>query len=377
MRIAVNTRLLLAHRLEGIGRFKHEVLQRLVERHPEHEFIFLFDRPYDDSFLYGPQVKAVVVPPPSRHPILWYLWFEWAVPVVLARYKPDVFLSMDGYCSLRSSVPTVMVTHDIAHVHYPLQIPKLVRWYYQYFVPRYLKRADTIITVSNFCREDISNHYGIPTNKIRVAGNAAHPRFIPLSEEEKTKVRQQYADGQEYFFYLGALHPRKNIARLLKAFDRFKARSAASTKLLIGGRFAWQNSDIKAAYDQSAFQGDIHFLGYLHDEDLPRLTGSALAMTYVSLFEGFGVPIIEAMQAGVPVMTSSVSSMPEVAGDAALLVDPKNVDEIARGLERLAGDAAFRNKRSEQGLARAAAYTWENTADVIESAINDVVKDAD
>ncbi len=373
MRIAVNTRLLLPHRLEGIGRFKHEVLQRLVERHPEHEFIFLFDRPYDDSFLYGPQVKAVVVPPPSRHPILWYLWFEWAVPMVLARYKPDVFLSMDGYCSLRSSVPTVMVTHDIAHVHYPLQIPKLVRWYYQYFVPRYLNRADNVVTVSNFCREDISNHYGIPRNKIRVAGNAAHPRFIPLDGEEQTKVRQQYADGQEYFFYLGALHPRKNIVRLLKAFDLFKSRSAASTKLLIGGRFAWQNSDIKAAYDQSAFQNDIHFLGYVSDEELPRITASALALTYVSLFEGFGVPIIEAMQAGVPVMTSSVSSMPEVAGNAALLVDPKKVDEIAEGLQRLAEDAALRTELSSKGLRRAATYTWEHTADVIEQVIKDLV----
>lgn len=373
MRIAVNTRLLLPHRLEGIGRFKHEVLQRLVQRHPEHEFLFLFDRLYDPSFLYGPQVRAMEVPPPSRHPLLWYLWFEWALPWVLARQKADVFLSMDGYCSLRTKVPTVMVTHDIAHVHYPLQVPALVRAYYQYFVPRYLRRADSVVTVSNFCREDISTHYDLPKSEIRVAGNAAHASFVPLSEEDQTAVRQQYADGQNYFFYLGALHPRKNIARLLEAFSLFKARTAAATKLLIGGRFAWQNSDIKAAYDQSAFQSDIHFLGYISDEALPRITASALALTYVSLFEGFGVPIIEAMQAGVPVMTSSVSSMPEVAGGAALLVDPNSIEEIALGLQRMATDAALREELSIKGFKRAAAYTWESTTDVIEQALSGVV----
>lgn len=377
MRIAVNTRLLLPQRLEGIGRFKHEVLQRLVERYPEHEFLFLFDRPYDDCFVYGPNVEAVVVPPPSRHPVLWYLWFEWALPLVLSRHRADVFLSMDGYCSLRTKVPTVMVTHDIAHVHYPEQVPAAARWYYNHFVPRYLARANSVVTVSDFCRSDISEHYAIPLDKIRVAGNAAHPRFVPLDAKGQARVRQQYAEGQQYFFYLGALHPRKNIARLLQAFSAFKAQTSSPVKLLIGGRFAWQSGGIKTAYDQSEYREDIHFLGYVQDEDLVRIIASAMALTYVSLFEGFGVPIIEAMQAGVPVMTSSVSSMPEVAGDAGLLVDPTNTVEIAAGMQRLYEDEGLRQQLSKRGFNRAGIYTWEQTTDVIEQALNGVARDAD
>ena len=373
MRIAVNTRLLLPNRLEGIGRFKHEVLRRLVARHPEHQFLFLFDRPFDEAFVYGSQVRAVQLPPPSRHPLLWYLWFEWAVPLALRTHKADVFLSMDGYCSLRTKVPTVMVTHDIAHVHYPGQVPAAARWYYQYFVPRYLQRADELVTVSNFCRQDIHAQYGVPAEQIRVAGNAAKPSFVPLSNTEKDTVKQQYSKGEDYFFYLGALHPRKNIIRLLQAFDLFKKQTGSSMKLLVGGRLAWQSGSIKVAYENASSRADIHFLGYVSDEDLPRLTGAALALTYVSLFEGFGVPIIEAMQAGVPVMTSNVSSMPEVAGDAALLVDPTDEQQIAQGMQQLMADQQLRQTLIAKGMQRAAQFSWENTTDIIEEAINAAV----
>ena len=369
MQIAVNTRLLLSNRLEGIGRFKHEVLRRLVERYPEHEFLFLFDRPFDERFLYGTNVYPLVVQPPSRHPLLWYLWFEWAVPTVLRRHKADVFLSMDGYCSLRTRVPTAMVTHDIAHVHYPLQVPRAARWYYQYFVPRYLKRADALVTVSDFCRLDISTQYGIPAGKIQVACNAAHPDFVPLSDVDKEQVKAQYAHGQDYFFYLGALHPRKNIIGLMEAFDRFKEQTGAPVKLLIGGRFAWQSGGIREAYERIGAKEDIEFLGYVSDQDLPLITGAALAMTYVSLFEGFGVPIIEAMQAGVPVITSNVSSMPEVGGEAALLVDPKNEAEIAVAMQRIFNEPELSAQLIQRGYKQAQQFSWERATAVVDAAL--------
>jgi glycosyltransferase involved in cell wall biosynthesis len=374
MRIAINTRLLLPDRLEGIGRFTHEITRRLVERRPQDEFLLLFDRPYDERFRYAANVTPLHIPPPARRDLLWKLWFEWTVPYVLRRQKADVFLSMDGYCSLRTKVPTVMVTHDIAHVHYPEQIPAWALRYYNRYVPQYLERAERVITVSDFCKRDIHKHYGTPLNKITVAGNAPSPTFQPLTADQKDSVSQQYAAGQAYFFYLGAIHPRKNIVRLLEAFTLFKQRTGAPVKLLIAGRFAWQTSDINAAYENSPVKDDIHFLGYVSDEELPRLVGGALALTYVSLFEGFGVPLLEAMSAHVPVLTSNVSSLPEVAGDAALLVDPTNTVAIAQGLERLHRDATLRESLVAKGHARVDHYTWENAVDVVNDALMTLTK---
>ena len=369
MRIAVNTRFLLTDRLEGIGRFTHEVARRLVERHPEHEFLFLFDRPYNEVFVYEDNVRPLMLPPPARRAWLWYLWFEWAIPIALKWYKADVFLSMDGYCSLRSKVPTVMVIHDIAHVHYPEQIPASALRFYQKYLLRYLRRAEKVVTVSEFCRQDIHQHYQIPLGKITVACNAPSPAFQPLPASEKEQIKQTFTQGEDYFFYLGALHPRKNIVRLLEAFALFKQASSSPVKLLIAGRFAWQTSEIKAAYESSPVKAAIHFLGYVSDEELPRLVASALALTYVSLFEGFGVPLLEAMQAKVPVLTSSVSSLPEVAGDAALLVDPTDVSAIAAGMRRLFEEEDLRNTLIEKGTQRVQEYSWERAVEVIESAL--------
>lgn len=369
MRIAVNTRLLLTGRLEGIGRFTHEVARRLVERHPQHEFLFLFDRPYGDEFVYADNVKPIVLPPPARRGWLWYLWFEWAIPAALKWYKADAFLSMDGYCSLRSKVPTVMVSHDIAHVHYPDQVPAWALRYYDKYVPRYLSRAEKVVTVSAFCRQDIHQHYQIPLEKIAVACNAPSPTFQPLLASEKEKVKETYAEGEDYFFYLGALHPRKNIVRLLEAFALFKQQTSSPLKLLIAGRFAWQTSEIKAAYENSPVKKDIQFLGYVSDEELPRLVASALALTYISLFEGFGVPLLEAMQAQVPVLTSSVSSLPEVAGDAALLVDPTDISAMAEGMKRLYESEDLRNTLIEKGQQRVQLYSWDRAVQVVEAAL--------
>ncbi len=292
MRIAVNTRFLLPGRLEGIGWFTHEVVKRLVARRPNDEFIFLFDRPFDASFLFSDQVTPLVVPPPARHPLLWYMWFEWALPYVLKKQRADVFLSPDGYCSLRSQVPTVMVIHDIAFRHYPKQIPTWVNYYYQYFVPRYLQRAEQVLTVSDFCRQDMIEAYQVNADKISVTCNGVRPHFIPISQAEQQQTKQAFSNGQDYFFYVGAIHPRKNLPRLIAAYDLFRQQTERSVKLLISGRFAWQTGDIQQAYQAATHREDIHFLGFVDDQDLPRLIGSALGLTYVSLFEGFGVPVL-------------------------------------------------------------------------------------
>lgn len=369
MKIAINTRFLLKGQLEGVGGFTYQVVQRLVERHPEHEFIFLFDRPYAEEFIFAKNVTPVVLFPPARHPILWYLWFEWAVVRALKKYEVDVLFSPDAYLSLRSSVKTVMVVHDIAYVHYPDQIPFLFKKYHQRFVPRYLQRADTIATVSNYTKQDLIQHFPNIKHKIVVTCNGCKPDFLPLDAATCQSVRTQYAEGQAYFFYIGSINPRKNVHRLIAAFDQFKQQSQSPIKLLIGGRFGWQTGEVKTAYEEAEYKDDIVFLGYISDEELPRLMGAALALTYVSLFEGFGVPLLEAMQCGVPVITSNLSSMPEVAGEAGLLVNPHSVDDIAKKILRIFKEEKLRKDLIEKGKEQAKRFTWEIATDVIEKAI--------
>ncbi len=369
MRIAVNTRFLLPGRMEGIGRFTDEVARRLVQRHPEHEFLFFFDRPFDPAIIPASNVKPVALFPPARHPLLWFAWFEWAVPQALRRHRADVFFSPDGFCSLRSSVPTVMVTHDLAHVHFPEAVPPLVRAYYRYFVPRYLRHAARIVTVSEFTTGDIQRQFGILPEKIATACNGCDPAFSPLQEEEKRRVRDRYSGGRPYFFYIGAMHPRKNVDRLIGAFDLFKSQTGAPARLLLAGRLAWQTGPVRSAWEAACHRDDIIFAGYVPDEELPRLMGAALALTWVSLFEGFGVPLLEAMHTGTPVLCSDVSSLPEVAGEAALLVDPYSLESIAGGMARLWSDAELRRSLVEKGRAQRLKYSWDRATEVVYDSI--------
>ena len=149
MRIAVNTRLLLKGKMEGMGWFAFEVLKRMVEQHPEDQFLFLFDRPYDKQFVFGENVETRVLFPPARHPILWYIWFEISVKRALSKWKPDVFFSPDGYASLSTTVPQAMVTHDLAFIDYPQYIPKTVAAYYRFFCPKYVEKAQRVMFLSS------------------------------------------------------------------------------------------------------------------------------------------------------------------------------------------------------------------------------------
>ncbi|MBK7869742.1 MAG: glycosyltransferase family 4 protein [Saprospiraceae bacterium] len=242
-----------------------------------------------------------------------------------------------------------MVTHDIAYYHIPNLIPAKFRSYYLYFLPRHLRRADQIVTVSEYSRKDIAKHFNISLEKIAVACNSVRPEFKPLDESEKNKIRQQYAEGETYFLYVGSVHPRKNVPRLIQAFDAFKKATRTPVKLLIGGRFAWQTREVQDAYKAAKFKNDIIILGFVPDQVLPKLTGAALALTYVSLFEGFGVPLLEAMHCDVPVITSNVSSMPEVVGDAALLVNPLDIFEICKAMQFIYEDTALRQELIAKG----------------------------
>jgi len=347
MRIAVNTRLLIKDKLEGIGWFSYEVLKRLSVNHPQHEFIFIFDRAYSEEFIFSSNVTPVVIGPPARHVFLYYLWFEFSMPKILKKYKADVFFSLDGYLSLRTNISQVQVIHDLAFLKFPEHIPFLERKYYNRFFPRFAQKATNIITVSEFSKRDIIEQYGIDANKIDVV------------------VRDIYSNGFQYFIYAGSINPRKNIGRLLQAFDLFCESADCNTKLLIVGEKMWSDSNLESIYKSMKNKEKVVFTGRLAQEDLVKVMASALALTYVSLFEGFGIPLIEAMHCGVPVITSNVSSMPEVSGDAALLVDPNSVESIKKAMLQMATDGELRANLINKGNFQSQIFSWDKTAEHI------------
>ncbi len=364
LKIAINTRFLLKNKLEGIGRVTFEIVKRMVENHPEDDFIFFFDRAYDESFIFGKNVTPVILNPPARHPILWYCWFEIAIPKALKKYKPDVFLSPDNYLSLKAKTKTVLITHDLAHIHYPNEIPFLTKKFYNHYVQKYIERADQIITVSDFTKKDIIQNYGTSSDKIEVVYNACTPNFQPAEDHEKDAIRKKYAEEQAYFFYIGSINPRKNIIRLIKAFDQFKEKTKSPIKLLLGGRLAWQSGPIKDTFENAKYKSEIKLLGYLEEEELPKVISAAKALVYISLFEGFGLPILEAMYCDTPVITSKVTSMLEVAGDAALMIDPTSVDEIANAMEEIQ-DKTFAESLVQAGRKQREKFNWDRSAEQV------------
>ena len=370
MRIAVNARVLQKGRMEGVARYIYEVTRRMVANHPEHEFIFLFDRPFDKEFVFANNVTAVQIGIPARLPILFKLWFEYSVHKALRKYKADVFFSGDAYLSLRSKVPAVMVSHDLAYIHYPEHLPGHHLRYYNKYFPKFHKRADHIIAVSEATKADIIQQFDISADKISVGYNASPEGFAPVNENIKRSIRTKYSGGQRYFIYLGSLHPRKNIVKLIEAFSTYKAKHHSDHHLVIVGRPAWNFDQIQKAYQGSTYRSAIHMY---HDikEEAKVLLASADALIYISTFEGFGIPILEAFSSGVPVITSNISSMPEVAGDAAILVDPTKEEQIVKAMHNIVNDAKSAATSISKGYERTKAFDWDRTAkNVFDSIIN-------
>jgi len=374
MTIAINTRLLLDQQLEGVGWFTYETVKRLVAQHPDYQFIFFFDRPFHQRFVFAKNVKPVVLSPPARHPFLFYAWFEWSVYRALKKYQADIFISQDGFLSLRTQVPTLLVIHDLAHVHFPNQVKAMEQRYYNYFMPKFAQKATRIATVSEYSKKDIYEQYGVPLNNIDVVYNGARPSFKPLSNLIKTQTKAKYTAGEDFFFYVGAVHPRKNVHRLIAAFDLFKQQTNAPIQLLIAGRFAWQTGVVKTAYEQAQFQKDINFLGYVADEEVPLLMASAFAFTYISLFEGFGIPLLEAMYCEVPVITSNTSSMPEVIGTAGLTVDPVSISAIVAAMTNLYKNQELQQELSSNAKFERLKFNWDLTTDRLEKSIEKMMQ---
>lgn len=362
MRIGINARLLLPNKLEGIGRFTFETLKRITQAHPEHEFYFFFDRPFSDEFVFGPNVKPIVLFPQARHPFLYYWFFHISMHKAIKKYSIDLLLSTDGYLSLPAKIPQVQVIHDLAFLHFKQGISKLEYWYYTTFFPKYAQLAKRIVTVSEYTKQDIVGQFHINPTKIDVVYNAPSAGFKAISEAQQSETRNEFAEGAPYFCYVGAMHPRKNIETLLKSFDAFKTQTKHPHKLVIVGRKAWQSENIEQAYANMHHQHDVIFTGRVSEADLYRLTASAFAMVYIPYFEGFGLPIVEAMACEVPVITSNVTSMPEVAADAGVLVSPHDAQQITQAMINLVENSDFYQQKKLASAKRKGDFSWDKSA---------------
>jgi glycosyltransferase involved in cell wall biosynthesis len=270
----------------------------------------------------------------------------------------------------RKNVPSVLTIHDV--------IPLSFREAMDYFTNRFIyhpgirtatRLNNLIATVSKFSKDDMCRRLGVSADKVRVIPNGLRAPYEP-SETLNTELEVRFGLNDGFILYIGGIHERKNVVGLIHAFAKLVTSSGFTGKLLVTGNVSGAPYQIKmkqihdAAIDETGMQGRVVFTGFIPDEELDTLLKRAFFLVYTSFYEGFGMPVLEAMRVGTPVITSTVTALPEVAGDAALLVDPYKVDDIAQAMSRLLQDEVLRQDLSKKGIQRAQSYSWERTADM-------------
>lgn len=366
MNVAVNARVLVSQHMEGMARYIYETTRHMAIAHPDDNFYLMMDRNIDVTFDFPSNVRRVIIPLQARHPVLWRLWFDVYLPRYFRIHKIDVFYSGDGYCSLSTRIPTLLVIHDIAYVHFPEHVRGLARYDYRFFVPKYIAKAQHIITVSNFVKSDIIKYFAVSEEKITVAYNALDTTKIKNDDVGHTLPTQK-----PYFVYVGSLNPRKNIVRMIQAFELFNQSATVKHEFVIAGKLAWKSLAIKT---KMAASTNVIYLGSVDEDTKYFLLRHAVAAMYCSLHEGFGIPIIEAYSQGTPVITSEVSSMPEVAGDGALCVHPERIEDMADAMLTITSDTDLRAAMISSGKKRINDFSWAQTAAIIYDKLNTIKK---
>ncbi|MCU0493532.1 MAG: glycosyltransferase family 4 protein, partial [Chloroflexaceae bacterium] len=276
----------------------------------------------------------------------------------------------------------VVTIHDLGYLAFPqahtarrrMELHLTTRWS--------AHAASQVIAISQATKDDLVHHYSVNPDKVSVVHHGLSPQFHPVEDPAvRAAVQRRYGISSPYLLYVGTVQPRKNLARLLAAFGQLLAigdlRSeigdqGTNLTLVIAGKKGWLTEEIEGQAARAGLGQRVHFTGYVADDDLPALLSGALAFVFPSLYEGFGMPVLEAMACGTPVLTSTTTSLPEVAADAALLVDPTDTDAIARGLARLVAEPALRSELRQRGLARAAQFTWARCAAETLAVLRDV-----
>jgi len=283
-------------------------------------------------------------------------------PLALVHRRIDVVhvqMAAPPLCPAR----IVVNVYDLAYEHHPELFPPSVVTRFRAFVPLTVRRAAVVLTISEFSKMDIVRRYRVPPEKVVVTPLAADPMFCPSHDMDRlAAVRERYGTGDRFILCVGNLQPRKNLRTLIDAYVKLRRADAIRHKLVLVGRKAWLYDDIFAVARASGYADDLVFTDYVPDEDLVALYNAAELFVYPSIFEGFGLPPLEAMACGTPVVCSNTSALPEVVGDAARTVDPLDAEALAAAIATVSGNAALRQRLSERGIARASCFSWEDSA---------------
>jgi len=368
MRLVVNARTVVPGKLDGMGWYTYEIGRRLLEALPSAEHHWLFDRTVSPS-LVPEGVIPHVVRPPARHPFLWHIWHQYRVPVVLRRLRASVYWSPDGFIPLSTSVPTVATLHDIAFEHNREHTTRLAGMYYRWMFPKCAAAATRLTTVSEAVRRDITSVYGIPEASIDIVPNGVRGIFSPTDDVRAKEARHVLNNGRSYILNVGTVQPRKNHVRLIQAFDRFLSTTGADVDLICVGGLGWSFDEVHQAHASAIHRDRIRFIGYVHDEQLAQWYEGASMFVFVPLLEGFGVPIIEAFTAGVPVVTSNRPPMTDVGANAAHYADPESVESIVSAITHVWNDELLQDNYVQKGFSRAKAFSWEAAAGALKEVI--------
>jgi len=329
----------------------------------------------------APHVETRTIPWPR-------LWTHLRLSAELWRHPPDLLFVPAHVLPLICPVPALVTVHDLGYIHYPAAHRPFDRRYLDWTTRRHTRLARHILADSQATKDDLVNIYRADPQRVSVVYLGRDESLAPITNPElirQTKAKYNIT-ADDYLLYLGTLHPRKNLVRLVEAFQGVLpqlAQQKSSTaqadrpapQLVIAGQKGWLYNEIFGRVQALGLENKVVFTGFVANADKPALLSGALAYLFPSLFEGFGLPVLEAMACGTPVLTSNVSSLPEVAGDAALLVDPHHVDEIAGGIAQLATNATLRHRLVERGFAQLQKFSWGRAAEQVMEILEQMAED--
>ncbi len=357
MDIGIDARLTY-YRAAGIGRYTLRLASALAEIDKNNTYYILQHRRQTTPLVSAPNVRIVRMYTPTHHPLEQYmLWIE------LRKLHLDLLHSPDFIPPLYVNwLRRVITVHDLAFLRYPYLLTRAAARYYGQ-IDRAVRVADHIIAVSQSTRNDLINLLGVPENKISVIYEAADPIFRPLSREKSVQaIRERYNLPPDYILFVGTIEPRKNLNTLLLAYHALVNQYHVDPPLVLAGEEGWLSDEVYSLIDEFDLGEHCHFLGHITNEDLLYLYNAARLLAHPAIYEGFGLTPLEAMACGTPVIVSNVSSLPEVVGDAALLVDPTDVEAWTVALHRLLTDDALWEELRVKGLERARLFSWKKAA---------------
>ena len=361
MRIAIDATA-IPRLMAGAGVYTYQLVRALAALEADHDYVvFAHSDAFDELARQQPRLRVVHVRAPSRAERL--LWEQLVLPVRLRRLGIDVLHSPHHTTpALPLPCPRVVTLHDVTFFLLPQRYPPTRRLYFQAITRAAARLAQAIITPSDAVKRDVVRVLGVPQERITAIAEAPAPEFAPLEDADALgRIRWRYKLPSRYILSVGNLEPGKNRSRLIAAFSRLQERGLQH-HLVIAGQRAWRYESDLALVRRLRLDDAVHFLGYVDGADMPGLYSGADLLAFPSLYEGFGLPVLEAMACGTPVVTSSVSALPEVAGDAALLVDPKDVAALTEAMERALADEALRADLRARGIQRAREFSWEKAA---------------